>query len=139
MHDTVRMSSTRRRSNIVNGEEILSSEGSNPRAAAGRTRGDKRSNQIQLDAVQMLRQRHRRPHGSVGSTEDTTRKLASKPKKQCNRCGGGPHLCEKCPAKDIVCHRCGKIGHYRTYCFTRKVSTIQTTEYASQPPHSAKQ
>ena len=54
--------------------------------------GDNRSNPIQLDAVRMLRQRHRQPRGSVQSREDTTRKLA----KQCSRCGGGPHPREKC-------------------------------------------
>ena len=66
--------------------------------------GDNRSNLIQLDVVRMLRQRHRQPRGSAQSREDTTGKFAFKPKKQCSRCGGGPHPREKCPAKDVVCH-----------------------------------
>merc|ERR1712082_187787 len=36
--------------------------------------------------------------------------------KSCGFCGCGSHDREKCPAKDIVCHKCKKTGHFRDKC-----------------------
>ena len=44
----------------------------------------------------------------------------------CGRCGKAPpHPRDKCPAKDIVCHKCNLKGHYARYCKTkRKIDEI---------------
>ena len=38
------------------------------------------------------------------------------PTQQCTRCGKEPHTHDKCPAKEAICHRCQKKGHYSTQC-----------------------
>ena len=45
--------------------------------------------------------------------------------KSCLRCGKGQHSREKCPAKDAVCHRCQKKGHYGACCLT-KIDEVAT-------------
>ena len=46
----------------------------------------------------------------------------------CSRCGRTPsHGRAQCPAKDAVCHRCNKRGHYQTLCKT-KLETIKLVE-----------
>ena len=37
----------------------------------------------------------------------------------CTRCGRGRHPRDKCPARDAICHRCHKKGHYGTCCRTK--------------------
>ena len=33
----------------------------------------------------------------------------------CERCGKpGPHSRAQCPAMNSVCHKCGKLGHYKS-------------------------
>ena len=46
--------------------------------------------------------------------------------KRCKRCGKEPHTRSKCPAKDAVCHKCQKKGHYGSMCrsMTVKKSTL---------------
>ena len=38
--------------------------------------------------------------------------------KSCSRCGK-KHPKEKCPAKEAICRRCQRKGHYSAYCFTK--------------------
>ena len=46
----------------------------------------------------------------------------------CSRCERTPsHGRAQCPAKDAVCHRCNKRGHYQTLCKT-KLETIKLVE-----------
>ena len=55
---------------------------------------------------------------------------AAKPRgRQCTRCGNGQHPKEKCPAKDAVCHRCEKKGHYSKQCYTKLVSEVTDENY----------
>ena len=55
---------------------------------------------------------------------------AAKPRgRQCTRCGKGQHPKEKCPAKDAVCHRCEKKGHYSKQCYTKLVSEVASENY----------
>ena len=44
---------------------------------------------------------------------------------RCRHCGKPSHPREKCPAKDAVCHRCHKKGHYGSQCLTKLVSEIE--------------
>ena len=40
---------------------------------------------------------------------------------QCTRCGKIPsHARQNCPAKDSVCHRCKKKGHFQSQCKSKK-------------------
>ena len=35
----------------------------------------------------------------------------------CSRCGKSPaHNCQRCPARDTTCHKCGKQGHITRWC-----------------------
>ena len=47
------------------------------------------------------------------------------PMKLCGRCGRGSHPCDKCPAKDAMCHRCENKGHFSSQCFTKQVANIK--------------
>ena len=41
----------------------------------------------------------------------------------CTRCGKSPpHTKEKCPAKDAICRRCSKKGHFRKLCRSKNTS-----------------
>ena len=42
------------------------------------------------------------------------------------------HDRQHCPAKDAVCNKCGKRGHYQTVCRFTRVSGIETTEPDSE-------
>ena len=46
-------------------------------------------------------------------------------KKRCTRCGKEQHPREKCPAKDSICHKCNRKGHYATQCYAKTVSEVQ--------------
>ena len=50
-----------------------------------------------------------------------------RPAKPCTRCGKD-HARGRCPAKDAVCHRCQRKGHYSTQCFSKTVSEVSTME-----------
>lgn len=45
-------------------------------------------------------------------------------RKPCSQCGKAPHSRDKCPAKDTVCHRCQRKGHFSSQCQTKSVSSI---------------
>ena len=51
--------------------------------------------------------------------------------KPCTRCGKGVHPHFKCPASDSTCHRCHKIGHYSSQCFTKQISEVAKESYLS--------
>lgn len=49
--------------------------------------------------------------------------------KTCTRCGKGPHPLLDCPAKDVVCRKCRRRGHYAAFCFSRtKVDVIDAND-----------
>ena len=50
--------------------------------------------------------------------------------KNCSRCGKQHHPKAKCPAKEAVCRRCQRKGHYSAYCFT-KLEEISVPEESS--------
>ena len=52
-----------------------------------------------------------------------------------SRCGRSPpHDLQSCPAKDAVCHKCSKRGHFEAVCWTRGVKGIheETNDKTSQ-------
>ena len=46
------------------------------------------------------------------------------------RCGKGPHFQQVCLAKDPVCHKCEKKGHYSLQCFTKAVTEVTAADAA---------
>ena len=45
------------------------------------------------------------------------------PKAKCFFCGGNRHNRQKCPAKDSICHNCGRTGHFAKVCQSKKQLT----------------
>lgn len=44
---------------------------------------------------------------------------------KCGRCGKPSHPVQKCPARNAVCHKCAKRGHFRSMCrSTAKVAEV---------------
>ena len=56
----------------------------------------------------------------------TPRRYQERQSKPCTRCGKGQHQHQACPAKDVTCHRCIRIEHYKSQCFSRTVGEIHT-------------
>lgn len=50
-------------------------------------------------------------------------------KKSCTRCGKEQHSKDKCPAKDSICHKCNRKGHYAAQCFAKTVAEVQEEAY----------
>ena len=45
----------------------------------------------------------------------------------CTRCGKAPiHGRSQCPAKEAVCHKCGKRGHYKSMCKSKPGTSVRT-------------
>ena len=94
-----------------------SSQGVTPDLA--RTGRRQPSNPIQLD--------HVRPRGAMPPRQKPRR--AGRPKqkqdfskkKQWTWCGRGSHSHADCPARDAVCHKCHKKGHYSEKCYSKSV------------------
>ena len=59
-------------------------------------------------------------------------KPSPKHPKQCTRCGKELHSRDKCPARDVTCHRCQKKGHYSTQCYSKGTSTAPVSEVTSE-------
>ena len=82
-------------------------------------------------------QLHSRPGASVShrcsKPSTSKRRKPSGTSKQplstqhCGRCGKAPpHYRDKCPAKDVICHKCNLKGHYARYCKTKcKIDEIR--------------
>ena len=49
-------------------------------------------------------------------------------KRSCMRCGRESHPRDKCPARDAICHRCKRKGHYGIVCRSKTIAnTIEAT------------
>lgn len=61
--------------------------------------------------------------------EDETKFKNPRGKRECFRCGSWNHLAfdEKCPARNKVCAKCGKTGHFKLQCKTRKRKLDEST------------
>ena len=69
---------------------------------------------------------NRRPswcHGQKGRQQQKPRQAPqTQPSAICTRCGQAPHSRMQCPARDQVCHKCKKKGHFRRLCRSKPVS-----------------
>ena len=57
-------------------------------------------------------------------------KLRQSEGKSCFCCGKGQYSRKKCPAKDAICHRCHKKGHYGAYCLS-KVDEVVVSDHCA--------
>ena len=74
------------------------------------------NNSISIEAIKSNRQTyHRKPQKSSGMQRQDS--------PICTRCGKSPpHTKDKCPAKDAVCRRCSKRGHFQKLCRSKHTS-----------------
>ena len=78
--------------------------------------------------------RNHRPQGSWPRSPSGKQKATITPAAQktpslkpCTRCGKGTHPHKKCPARDAICHRCQRKGHYGALCYSKQASLSETT------------
>ena len=75
----------------------------------------------------------RRPTGSQSRSKGHRPRTAPTPNK-CQRCGRNKHQGQdKCPARNVICHRCKKRGHFKAHCLSKGVaaaSELQTEDLA---------
>ena len=57
--------------------------------------------------------------------KNSQRQLTSEPPKKCIRCGKNPHPRDACPAKDVICNKCQKKGHFAARCLTKAVHNVE--------------
>ena len=67
----------------------------------------------------------RRPKTSAPPQRPQQRPQQQRSQK-CTRCGKGPHPRGTCPAKEAICHKCKKKGHYSALCFSKSVAEVTT-------------
>ena len=75
----------------------------------------------------------RRAEISVGAVNKGKRSPKNTPQKPdngqttCGWCGKSPsHQKRQCPAKDAICHKCSKRGHFQSVCRSNKVAEFHT-------------
>ena len=60
------------------------------------------------------------------------RKSTSKAEfKSCSRCGKAYHNRDKCPAKDVACHKCQKKCHFSSQCFSKIPAAQHSVDISS--------
>ena len=83
---------------------------------------------------------HKQPDTHVGAVrkQRPTRPKQQKsdkgektPKTTCGWCGKAPsHEKQQCPAKDAVCHKCSKRGHFKKVCRSAKVGELHLNTHS---------
>ena len=82
-----------------------------------------RPSSTSIDAVKS-RPQHRKLNRNKNSA-----KGASENADTCGRCGNSPsHNREKCPAKQIKCHKCGKLLHFASLCRAMSIREVTDEE-----------
>ena len=84
-------------------------------------------NKPQLESIKQQRRaiktrQPRLPPPQKRSAPSQPRAHAEIPK--CRRCGKSSHPRQHCPARDAICHRCKRQGHYATQCLSKTVAQV---------------
>ncbi|ESO93654.1 hypothetical protein LOTGIDRAFT_105111, partial [Lottia gigantea] len=53
---------------------------------------------------------------SKSSNQSHSKAIDVETKMSCGKCGKSQYPADKCPAKDNICRKCSKKGHYATVC-----------------------
>ncbi|ROT85619.1 hypothetical protein C7M84_010242 [Penaeus vannamei] len=70
-----------------------------------------------VSAYKKKKKQAARGHGQDSSAHaDRSRSSAPSQALKCSGCGSRPHEKNKCPAVSVICHFCGKTGHFAKYC-----------------------
>ena len=73
--------------------------------------------QVKGNKPQTRRVRSDKPTSDKGAARSTP----GKP--QCTRCGRSKHQKgDRCPAKEAICHKCNRKGHFQSKCFSKTVA-----------------
>ena len=86
-----------------------------------------------LDAVRRPTPRRKLP--AIPQTSQVA-KPVNTPPTNCRRWSRGAHPRQSCPAKDVLCYRCNKRGHYSSQCLSNTIDAVSTTlpeQTLSQP------
>ena len=67
----------------------------------------------------------------LSSTPDVASETASSVSKLCSYCGRSYHSRNTCPAKNAVCFKCQKKGHFANVCKSKIVKNINSSVYSS--------
>ena len=86
-------------------------------------RGNSSFGPIKVDAVK----------GTTKSDKHFKKAMTATTPKQWSRCGKENQKRDKFLARDVVCHKCHKKGHYNAYCLSKSVANVTMT---SQQTHS---
>ena len=82
--------------------------------------------ELAVDAIQP-RHKPRATPWERGSRNKTPQKTGHpSDSSKCSRCGKGPHPRQSCPARDAICHKCQRKGHYSAQCFSKTAITEVT-------------
>ena len=65
-------------------------------------------------------------HASMTDLTQTAPALAATTAK-CFLCGNAKHQCSKCPARDTICYKCQKKGHFAKVCRGKPVKTDEVS------------
>jgi len=77
----------------------------------------------ELDGVKRHNFRHQKSKKSMRSQKPPDSQPSWYPPK-CRRCGKGSHPRQHCPARDSICHRCDRKGHYAPQCLSKTVAEL---------------
>ena len=90
-------------------------------------RSELQKESINSSAVASVR-KGRQDRGQKPKTGQGLKQTSSR--QACTRCGRSPpHDRQHCPAKDAICHKCSKKGHYKAMCrSTAKVGDVRQDE-----------
>ena len=70
------------------------------------------------------------PHQGGDQPKKQTHPKPTLPQATCTRCGRSPpHTRQQCPAREAICHKCAKKGHFQSVCkSSKKVAAVQAAD-----------
>ena len=90
------------------------------------------------EAAEINKNSHATPHSGIemggAVASDPVNRLTKSSDRECYRCKGR-HTPSSCPFKDATCHGCGKIGHIKKACRTKRQSGQGTSIRQTQQQH----
>ena len=83
----------------------------------------------QLDAVRHTPWKQQRyPPGKMFTKARDPPAIGPRPALlKCRKCGKGSHPRQQCPASDATCHRCKRVGHYKSQCLSKTMAEVTTS------------